>query len=259
MADDILNNEKVEGLDDILEAPQAESESQQDETAQVEITETPVDGDDTEYIPEIPEIVDPTKVLIALMSDNEKLAVTAEQFGGYDMHRYSVCGIIIRNEDCDVDILVCMHESLAAFGNGPVDIPETDRRRRNALPDPVFPELDGEQRTAWQKMFHPETHADGCAICDAEKLGWLPSCGEMSWLGKYQDAINELAELVDIEPLADDLYWTSTQYSEDYMWSYNMDGKRCEFWHSKATRMRVRPVNSAAGYSEIEAEEITEE
>ena len=205
-------------------------------------------------IEQIDELVDNLKVLIALrnLNDGTKLAVTKEQYINYSPE-YLVDGIIIRNEDIDADLLFSKTEVSAHFAEtGEPDIPETDKRRKNANPSPQFTDLDGQERTAYQLAYHHDTHESGCAICESVKFGWLPSGGEMNLAAENKEAFNEIAELIQATPLTDNKYWLSTQYSEDYMWSVDLETKVFEFWWSKTDMMKVRPVKSASDYIEVE-------
>lgn len=199
------------------------------------------------------EIEDNTKVLIGLRkkSDNSKIAVTSEAYGSYDKRSYATEGIIIRNEDEEVDLLFSMEEKTATFGQGPEDIPETDKRRKKAPANPSFSELDGYARTQWQIENHHDTMDDGCAICEAVKFGWLPSNGEMFWALSRAEGFNEVAEICNSDTLDGNKYWCSTQYNPDYMWCYNVEAGAFEFWHSKTTSMSIRPVKSAEDYQEV--------
>ena len=206
-------------------------------------------------IEQIDELVDNLKVLIALrnLNNGTKLAVTKEQYVNYSPNKYTVDGIIIRNEDIDADLLFSKTETTAHFAEtGEPDIPETDKRRKNANPNPQFTDLDGMDRTAWQLAYHQDTHESGCAICEAVKFGWLPSGGEMNLASENKEAFNEIAEIVQATPLNDNKYWLSTQYSEDYMWSLDMGTNTFEFWWCKTTMMKVRAVKSASDYIEVE-------
>jgi len=198
-----------------------------------------------------------TKILIGLRkkSDNSMLAVPKELYSSYDMRNYYMDGIIIRNEDEEVDLLFSPTEQNAVFGEGLPDIPATDKRRKKAPANPSFTELDGEWCTQWQINNHPDCCTDGYAICEAIKYGWLPSNGEMYWALKNAAAFAEVAQICGADTLSGDAYWCSTQYDRDYMWSYNVIGGRFEFWHSKYTSMTIRPVKSAEDYEEVEEEE----
>ena len=192
------------------------------------------------------EMTDNTQLYIALKrkSDNFLIAATDEEYGKLEPNDYAVHGIIIRNQEDDIDILFAGYETNAIAGEGPDDIPETDKRRKNANPNPVFNEMDGEENTQWQLSNYG--HHDGCAICEAAKFGWLPSCGELGLIYKYEEKFNELAALAGITPMSDAEYWTSTQYSKDYMWS--VENNSFMFWRSKSLMMKVRPAKSGAGY-----------
>ena len=205
-----------------------------------------------------PTVVDNTHVFIGVKrkSDDGLFAMTEEEYQKIDKEEYAVDGIIIRNEEMEADLLYAPYEVDAIFGEGPEDIPETDKRRKNANPNPIFRDLDGEERTAWQLNYHHDTHEAGCAICEAVKFGWLPSGGEMNLLSQYLEDFNAKAELCGAEPVGENMYWLSTQYSEEYMWAMDMAKKTFEFWHSKATTMKVRPVKSASDYIETVKEDV---
>lgn len=196
------------------------------------------------------------KVLIGLRkkSDGTKLAVTKEQYSDYDKRSWTVDGIILRNEDEEVDLMVALAESLLAFDSSAEvteDIPETDKRRKPDQPSGVFTALDGEERTEWQMKWHDGMHDDGCAICEAIKYGWLPSCGEMGLLVQNREQVDELLELVGGTAISNALYWTSTQYQPDYMWFADMEHGIYNFWKAKTSELLVRPVKSASDYNEV--------
>lgn len=192
-----------------------------------------------------------TKVLIGLVnkSDMSKLAVTTEQYNGLDKSMFELDGLIIRNDD--VDLIFSSSEVDAHFSDGIDDIPETDKRRKGYHGAIESDEYDGQERTQTQLDIHTETHESGCAICEAIKFGWLPSLGEISILYKNMEEFNNVAENVGATPLSLTEYWTSTQFSEEYMWSADFANKVSEFWRSKKTLMKVRPCKSAIEYNEI--------
>ena len=190
-----------------------------------------------------------TKVLIGLSkSDGSKVAVTVDEYDIIDKSSFVTEGIVVRNDD--VDLLFSPDEVDAVMGEGPADIPETDKRRKGQSSQINGTEYDGEERTAIQLELHPEAYDDGCAVCEAIKFGWLPSYGEMTILYKNKDVFNELAEKTGIAPLSDVEYWTSTQFSDDYMWSVDFANNIAEFWRSKSSTMKVRPCKSAVDYQE---------
>lgn len=195
-------------------------------------------------------VEDKTKVLIGLnkKSDGSKVAVTAEEYDSIDKNSYVTDGVIIRNDDAD--LLFSPNEVDTTMGKGPADIPETDKRRKGQSSQINGTEYDGEERTAIQLELHPEAQDDGCAICEAIKFGWLPSYGEMTLLYKNKDVFNEIAGKAGIILISDAEYWTSTQFSDDYMWSVDFANNIAEFWRSKSSTMKVRPCKSAVGYQE---------
>jgi hypothetical protein len=73
----------------------------------------------------------------------------------------------------------------------------------------------------------------------------------MTLLYKNKDIFNELAGKTGIAPLSDAEYWTSTQFSDDYMWSVDFANNVAEFWRSKSSTMKVRPCKSAVDYQEM--------
>lgn len=197
-------------------------------------------------------VEDKTKVLVGLTkkSDDSKIAVTAEEYDSLDKSMFIADGIIIRIEEDDVDLLFSPNEVNAVAGEGPADMPETDSRRKGHEMPINGTEYDGEARTRIQLDTHPDVHEEGCAICEAVKFGWLPSYGEMTLAYKNKEAFNILAEKAGVTQLSDSEYWTSTQFSDDYMWSVDFANNIAEFWRSKGTTMKVRPCKSASAYQE---------
>lgn len=75
--------------------------------------------------------------------------------------------------------------------------------------------------------------------------GWyIPSMGEMLFIFTHRKEVNAALEKAGGQPIADDWYWTSTEYSEANAWDLGlyiggMNG------HTKATgTRRVRPVSA---------------
>lgn len=195
-----------------------------------------------------------TKILIGLrnLSDDSLLAVSKDMFADFDLRNFAVDGIIVRNVNDEVDLLFAPGEIAAAFGDGPGEIPVTDLRRKSAPLNPSFSLLDGQRCTQWQLNNHPDSHVEGCAVCEAVKFGWLPSCGEMSKAIEAKEAFDEVALACGADALNGDAYWCSTQYSPDYMWCYDMVMRSFAFWLCKATVLTIRPVRSASAYIEVE-------
>lgn len=197
-------------------------------------------------------VVDNTRVLIGMRkkSDNGLFAMTEEEYQKVDKRSYSVDGIIIRNEEEYCDMLVSLSESEQIFGEGPEDIPETDKRRKSALPNPTFDDMNGEEHTQWWIKKDKTLAMEGHAIHDAIAFGWLPSCGEIQFIRDNIEGFNSLMSVVGGTAISESEYWTSTGYSADYMWHLNMATKEFGFWRSKKTSMKVRPVKNASEYME---------
>ena len=73
---------------------------------------------------------------------------------------------------------------------------------------------------------------------------YIPALGEMHLIHMHTEALNEALEAVGGEPIADEWYWTSTEYSATYAWCLNLnDGGMGT--NPKATyALHVRPVSS---------------
>jgi len=77
---------------------------------------------------------------------------------------------------------------------------------------------------------------------------YIPSVGEMYLIYLHKKALNEALRYVGGEPLADDWYWTSTEYSATSAW-YLYLGNGYMYSYTKATDTdRVRPVSAFGIY-----------
>lgn len=73
---------------------------------------------------------------------------------------------------------------------------------------------------------------------------YIPSLGELYFILAHFTQINAALKAVGGEPLHDDWYWSSTQYSTTYAWYLNLTYGNAGS-HTKATyRYRVRPVSA---------------
>ena len=74
---------------------------------------------------------------------------------------------------------------------------------------------------------------------------WLPSMGEMMMIYANMTKINYALSLINgATKLAENWYWTSTEYSATYAWTLNLYYGYV-YRHTKATtRFRVRPVSA---------------
>ena len=75
--------------------------------------------------------------------------------------------------------------------------------------------------------------------------GWyIPSMCEMLFIFTHRKEVNAALEKAGGQPIADDWYWTSTEYSAPYAW-YLLLTNGGMFGYTKATRtFRVRPVSA---------------
>lgn len=234
-----LNTDITLNEEEVVESTETTETTETTESTEEVVTESEVE----------PVVVeDPTKVLIGITNEaGQKLAVSTENYVD-DMG--TVDGIILRNENEELDVLVSPREVDAIMGEGPDDMLETDKRRKEAIGNPSFTALAGEENTAYQLKYHEHSTDEGCAICEAIKFGYLPACAEMKWLMNNADRFNEVAKLIGADELSNNTeYWTSTQYSDDYMWNVDTTDKSYKFWRSKTTIMKVRPFASASEYA----------
>lgn len=73
---------------------------------------------------------------------------------------------------------------------------------------------------------------------------YIPSLGELYFILAYFTQINAALEAVGGEPLRNDWYWSSTQYSATYAWNLGLS-LGSAFSNAKATHQgRVRPVSA---------------
>lgn len=73
---------------------------------------------------------------------------------------------------------------------------------------------------------------------------YIPSLGELYFMLAHFTQINAALEAVGGEPLRNDWYWSSTQYSATYAWSLGLNDGGA-FNDTKATdQNRVRPVSA---------------
>lgn len=177
---------------------------------------------------------DNTKVLVGLkrVSDGTLYAVELdayEESADYkNKKKFTAMGAIIRNEDEWLDILVSPDEMNTYFTIEPTEeIPDTDPIRRNYT-NPTFTALDGKEMSEWQLAHHNNLTHDGCAVCKcmeySENYGeyWLPSAGEYNYIAKNLEKVNDILAAIGGTEVEQIEYWTSTQFSNDHMWSYNL-------------------------------------
>ena len=73
---------------------------------------------------------------------------------------------------------------------------------------------------------------------------YIPAVGEMYLIYLHKKALNEALEAVGGEPIADEWYWTSTEYSATNAWNLYL-GNGGAYANTKAAyQFRVRPVSA---------------
>lgn len=74
---------------------------------------------------------------------------------------------------------------------------------------------------------------------------YIPSLGEMYLIYLNLKALNQALELIGSDPIKDDWYWTSTEYSATYAWYLNLNYGSVYGYGTKASNAaRVRPVSA---------------
>ena len=74
---------------------------------------------------------------------------------------------------------------------------------------------------------------------------YIPSLGELYFILAHFTQINAALKAVGGEPLHDDWYWSSTQYSATTAWHLNLNNGSANGYRPKATNQgRVRPVSA---------------
>lgn len=73
---------------------------------------------------------------------------------------------------------------------------------------------------------------------------YIPSLGELYFMLAHFTRINAALEAVGGEPLRNDWYWSSTQYSATYAWRLGLGYGNAYGGAKAASRYRVRPVSA---------------
>lgn len=86
-------------------------------------------------------------------------------------------------------------------------------------------------------------------ICDILNMGiaddeYIPSLGELYFILAHFTRINAALEAVGGEPLRNDWYWSSTQYSATYAWGLYLTNGSAGSHPKAAYQGRVRPVSA---------------
>ena len=73
---------------------------------------------------------------------------------------------------------------------------------------------------------------------------YIPSLGEMYLIYLNRKALNQALELIGSDPIKDDWYWTSTEYSAANAWSLYLDYGLVNYLTKASYTFRVRPVSA---------------
>lgn len=73
---------------------------------------------------------------------------------------------------------------------------------------------------------------------------YIPSLGELYFILAHFTQINAALKAVGGEPLHDDWYWSSTQYSTTDAWRLPLYGGYAYHYTKATTQYRVRPVSA---------------
>jgi len=75
--------------------------------------------------------------------------------------------------------------------------------------------------------------------------GWyIPSMGEMLFIFTHRKEVNAALEKAGGQPIADDWYWTSTEYCATNAWYLNLNNGYMNNYTKAAITNRVRPVSA---------------
>ncbi|OYP59253.1 hypothetical protein CIL02_11280 [Prevotella sp. P3-122] len=75
--------------------------------------------------------------------------------------------------------------------------------------------------------------------------GWyIPSIGEMLFIFTHRKEVNAALEKAGGQPIADDWYWTSTEYSATNAWTLNLNNGGMNTITKATGTYRVRPVSA---------------
>lgn len=73
---------------------------------------------------------------------------------------------------------------------------------------------------------------------------YIPSLGELYFILAHFTQINAALEAVGGEPLRNDWYWSSTQYSATYAWYLSLTNGYAGYYTKATYQNRVRPVSA---------------
>lgn len=73
---------------------------------------------------------------------------------------------------------------------------------------------------------------------------YIPSLGEMYLIYLNRKALNQALELIGSDPIKDDWYWTSTEYSATHAWFLCLSNGSADYGTKASTAGHVRPVSA---------------
>ena len=182
------------------------------------------------------------KVKIALTSTNGS-KILVDSIEGYKKG-YNVDGIAVI--DGKHAIMLSLTESAETFGKQTEDLPDTDERYQAVC---SMSDYQGNKKTDFVIGFFGL--GEGTAPVVAKSFGWLPDSGEIGLIANNREAINVLLEEVGATPVGEGKYWTSVKYSKRYIWHCDMEAKELRMYKGMASLLKVRPVKSVEGYTEV--------
>lgn len=97
----------------------------------------------------------------------------------------------------------------------------------------------------WNGKANTEDIRDILAVEALVPDDWhIPSLGEMYFILVHLKEINAALEAIGQEPLHDDWYWTSTQYSATSAWYLYLGSGYASYFTKASDQLRVRPVSA---------------
>ena len=90
-------------------------------------------------------------------------------------------------------------------------------------------------------------HLKAVGLSDNISLGdgwYIPSMGEMLFIFAHRKEVNAALEKAGGQPIADDWYWTSTEYSATRAWYLYLNTGAMSNYIKATNTLRVRPVSA---------------
>lgn len=126
-------------------------------------------------------------------------------------------GVAIVDGEGQTLLIVSLNESQTAFGGSNSEDLQED------IASPSMSTMDGEMRSAFLSSFYKRDEKEVPALDACAEYGWLPSGGEMALIFANKESVNEMLEALGGDTIGDGRYWTSQRFSNDRMWSCDME------------------------------------